>query len=137
MSALSTGLRLQVFSFLWQGSRALNPRRGQTPPTPHRHAPSSTPPPALTSTTSSPLTTQVSVTLPRRWVRVCVWEGEGLELALIHSAGAALISSEVQQRISGEYHEKPGLQSECDGTAIGPTATGASLCASADKEHPQ
>lgn len=59
------------------------------------------------------------------------------DLALIHSAGAALIPSEVQQQISGEYHEKPGLQSERDGTAIAPTATGASLCASADKELPQ
>lgn len=53
---------------------------------------------------------------------------------LIHSAGAALISSEAQQQISGEYHEKPGLQSERDGTAIAPPATGASFCASADKE---
>lgn len=59
------------------------------------------------------------------------------DLALIYSAGVALISSEVLQQISGEYHEKPGLQSERDETAIAPTATAASLCASADKELPQ
>lgn len=147
MSALSTGLRLQVFSFPWKGLRALNPRRGgagQDLPTPDRL------PPVLTSGAPSPLTT-------RSWSRGPAdslgWEGPGrgggrgvgagrgvstcdfdFDSPLIHSAGAALISSEVQQQISGEYHEKPGLQSERDGTAIAPPATGASFCASADKE---
>lgn len=58
-------------------------------------------------------------------------------LALIHSARVALILSEAQQQISGEYHEKPGLQSERDGKAMAPTATAASLCASEDKEFLQ
>lgn len=116
MSALSTRLQLQVFSFPWQGARektqtSVNPRQGCPKQPPARW----------------PM--EVSVHLCHVLSPTML---DGLHSGDIFTCNCMRadlrpfgpVVSEVHRQISHKYHEKQWLQSSIDRTEITPKATG-------------